>query len=227
MSEPAHILVVDDDQRLRELLRRYLTRHGYAVTLAADAQEAAARLESFLFDLLVLDLMLPGEDGLALARRLRATSDLPILVLTARSEVEDRIRGLEAGADDYLVKPFEPRELLLRIATILRRTARPAPRAEIRFGPYRFDLRTHMLWLGEQPVRLTTTEAAMLALLARRSGRAVSRAELAHAAAVDGSDRAVDVHIARLRRKLECDPRTPRYLLTHRGEGYALRTEDL
>ncbi len=220
--ELAHILVVDDDQRLRALLRRYLTAHGYAVGLAACAEEARRKLEGFAFDLIVLDLMLPGLDGLAFARELRAENEVPILMLTARGEVEDRIRGLEAGADDYLAKPFEPRELLLRIATILRRTPRGRTRERVRFGPYVFDLNQGGLSGGGRPVRLTAAEVAMLALLARRRGRPASRAELARAAGVEGSDRAVDVHIARLRRKIEPDPRTPRYLLTHRGEGYAL-----
>ncbi len=224
MSEAAHILVVDDDRRLRELLRRYLMQHGYAVSLAADVAEARRLLESFAYDLLVLDLMLPDEDGLTLAGELRRRSEVPILLLTARGEPEERIAGLEAGADDYVVKPFEPRELLLRIATVLRRTRRRGG-GIVRFGPFRFDLDTQELRREGEFVHLTSVEASLLAILAREPGRAMARSELARRSRISGSDRAVDVQMARLRRKIEADPRAPRYLVTRRGEGYVLRTE--
>ncbi len=224
MEGAAHILVVDDDRRLRELLRRYLVQHGYAVSLAGDVAEARRLLESFAYDLLVLDLMLPDEDGLDLAAELRRRSDVPILLLTARGEPEERIAGLEAGADDYVVKPFEPRELLLRIATVLRRAGRRGG-GVVRFGPFRFDLDTQELRRDGEFVRLTSVEASLLAILAREPGRPMARSELARRSRISGSDRAVDVQMARLRRKIESNPRVPRYLVTLRGEGYALRTD--
>ena len=222
-----HLLVVDDDPRLCRLLQRYLTEHGYRVSVAVDAEEAKARLRGFAFDLIVLDIMLPGQDGISLTRELRAGSeDLPILLLTARGEAEDRIDGLSAGADDYLAKPFDPRELLLRIATILRRTAPPAPvRAGgvVRFGPFSFDLARKELRRDGRVVHLTTAELAMLEALAERPGTPIGRALLGERSGIVGSERAVDTQVARLRRKLEPEPRQPRHLLTVRGEGYVLR----
>jgi two-component system phosphate regulon response regulator OmpR len=224
-SEAAHhILVVDDDNRLRRLLQRYLTEHGYHVTTAADANEAKASLKNFAFDLMVLDVMLPGQNGISLTSELRHEADLPILLLTALGETDDRVNGLAAGADDYLVKPFDPRELLLRIATILRRTAPPVPsQGPLRFGPFTFDPEAAVLWRGEERVHLTDAELSLLQVLAEQPGMPVSRHELGRRSRVTGSDRAIDTQIARLRRKLEPDPRRPRNLLTKRGEGYVLR----
>ena len=219
-----HILVVDDDTRLRRLLQRYLTDHGYHVTTAADADEAKASLRNFAFDLVVLDVMLPGQSGLSLTSELRNEADLPILLLTALGGSDDRVNGLSAGADDYLVKPFDPRELLLRIATILRRTAPPAPpRGPLRFGPFTFDPEAAVLWRGEERVHLTEAELSLLHALAEQPGVVVTRRELGQRSRVTGSDRAIDTQIARLRRKLEPDPRRPRNLLTKRGEGYVLK----
>jgi two-component system phosphate regulon response regulator OmpR len=219
-----HILVVDDDARLRRLLHRFLTEHGYHVTSAADAREAKAALGSFAFDLMVLDVMLPGQDGISLTGELRAVFDLPILLLTARGEAEDRVNGLAAGADDYLVKPFDPRELLLRIATILRRTSPAAPEPRpLRFGPFVFDAERQELRRGEERIHLTDAEVSLLHILAQQPGIAVTRQQLGEHSRISGSDRAIDTQIARLRRKLESDPRRPRYLLTKRGEGYVLR----
>jgi two-component system phosphate regulon response regulator OmpR len=225
-AEARHILVVDDDRRLRSLLQRYLTANGYHVTSASDADEAKRALESFAVDLMVLDVMMPGQDGISLTAELRARAELPILLLTARGEIEDRVSGLAAGADDYLVKPFDPRELLLRIATILRRAQPVAPTTElpVRFGPFRFDPARGELRQGEDMVHLTETEVALLSALARESGRPLDRQTLSERSRMATSDRAVDVQIARLRRKLEPDPKQPRYLLTRRGEGYVLRT---
>jgi two-component system, OmpR family, phosphate regulon response regulator OmpR len=224
-SEAArHILVVDDDNRLRRLLQRYLIEHGYHVTTAADANEAKASLKNFAFDLMVLDVMLPGQNGISLTSELRQEVDLPILLLTALGESDDRVSGLSAGADDYLVKPFDPRELLLRIATILRRTAPPAPdQTPLRFGPFTFDPGAAVLWRGEERVHLTDAELSLLQVLAERPGTPVSRHELGRRSRVSGTDRAIDTQIARLRRKLEPDPRRPRNLLTKRGEGYVLK----
>lgn len=224
-SEPQHVLVVDDDQRLRRLLQRFLTEHEYHVTTAGDAQEAKAALRNFEVDLMVLDVMMPGQDGVSLTAELRETTDLPILMLTARGEIEDRVDGLAAGVDDYLVKPFDPRELLLRIATILRRSQPPAaPAQPLRFGPFVFDRSRRELKRGEQVIHLTDTELALLQALAREPGLALSRQALGRQSRMEASDRAVDVQIARLRRKIEPDPKQPRYLLTRRGEGYVLRT---
>jgi two-component system phosphate regulon response regulator OmpR len=224
-SEAArHILVVDDDNRLRRLLQRYLTEHGYHVTTAGDANEAKASLKNFAFDLMVLDVMLPGQNGISLTSELRRAADLPILLLTALGETDDRVNGLAAGADDYLVNPFDPRELLLRIAPIRRRAAPPVPApGPLRFGRFTFDPQAAILWLGEERVHLTDAELSLLQVLTEQPGMPVSRRELGERSRVTGSDRAIDTQIARLRRKLEPDPRRPRHLLTKRGEGYVLR----
>lgn len=235
MSNPdlpsAHILVVDDDERIRSLLRRFLMRSGYLVTTARDAAHARRLLAGLDFDLIVLDVMMPGEDGYSLTRALRQHMATPILLLTAKGETEDRISGLESGADDYLAKPFEPRELLLRIGAILRRM----PASEMRgpkflsIGQLRYDADKGELWQGETPMRLTGTEHALLRRLADTPRQAVSRAELIEDLgrspgedAAENSERAIDVQITRLRRKIEPDPREPRYLQTVRGTGYML-----
>ena len=224
--EEAHLLVVDDDARLRDLLRRYLVESGFRVTVAADAQEARARLQSLAFDLLILDVMMPGEDGLALTESLRRTSAVPILLLTAMADAEKRIDGLERGADDYLTKPFEPRELVLRIRNILQRVAQPPERVEeLRLGSCRFDLKRGALYRGREPVRLTSAEAALLSALARKPGEAISREALSQEAQCSGNLRTVDVQMTRLRRKIEKDPKFPRYLQTVRGTGYVLKPD--
>lgn len=223
-----HILVVDDDQRLRELLRKYLSENGYIVLTAEHAQDARAKLMVLAFDLIVLDLMMPGESGLEFAKGFRATSDVPILMLTAMGETEDRIRGLEAGADDYLTKPFEPRELLLRVNAILKRAPRPAepdngPR-EIAMGTARFDVERGVLSISGELQRLTSQEVQLLKVLAERPGQTFSREDLMErtGAMHSGGGRSVDVQVTRLRRKIEPDPKLPRYLQTVRGKGYVL-----
>jgi two-component system, OmpR family, phosphate regulon response regulator OmpR len=224
-SEP-HLLVVDDDARLRELLRRYLADSGFRVTTAGDAGGARANLASFSFDLMVLDVMLPGESGLDLTRSLRQAGDLPILLLTAMADPEDRVTGLEEGADDYLAKPFEPRELVLRIRKILQRQrGRGGDGAEIRLGACRFDPVRGELSRGGEPVHLTSAEANLLSSLAARAGQPVSREELAELGQFSGNLRNLDVQMTRLRRKLERDPRFPRYLQTVRGTGYVLKPD--
>jgi len=227
-AELTHILVVDDDRRLRELLRKYLTDQGFRVTTARDASSARRSLESMQFDLLVVDVMMPGESGLELTESLRDTSGVPILMLTAMNEIENRIDGLEAGADDYLAKPFEPRELTLRIRSILRRAgsaqADDTPTA-IRLGTHRFDLKREILLCGEEQVRLTSTETALLRALASHPGHVMTREELTQRCEIVGGDRAVDVQVTRLRRKIEPDPKLPRYLQTVRGRGYVVRPD--
>ncbi len=217
-----HILVVDDDTRLRELLHKYLTEQGFRITAAQDAADARAKLESFDFDLIVLDIMMPGESGLELTRGLREASQVPVLLLTAMGEIEDRIAGLESGADDYLSKPFEPRELVLRIDAILRRTQAPAPDGQIAFGEYSFDLAREELRRGEEFVRLTAAEASLLKTLARQPGVPVSRETLSAENPMIGNTRAIDVQVTRLRRKIEENPRFPRHLQAVRGVGYVL-----
>lgn len=224
-AAPAHLLVVDDDDRLRGLLQRFLVAEGYHVSTAGDVAEALAQVQRFAFDLLVLDVMLPDATGFDLTERVRATSGVPILLLTARKEVDDRIRGLEAGADDYLVKPFEPRELALRVRRILDR-ARPAAAAEardeVRFGPFVFDRRQQALTARGVPVHLTTGERQLLATLAATPGVPCDRLQLTELADINGAERAVDAQVARLRRKLGDDPKQPRFIVTVRGRGYAL-----
>ena len=226
-AELPHLLVVDDDTRLRALLARYLGGQGHVVTTAASAAEARACMRSLAFDLLVLDIMMPGQNGLDFAKALRAEgSDMPILMLTARSEAEERIAGLEAGADDYLPKPFEPRELLLRIAAIMRRNPRPAEGPPpIRLGRWTFDPDRPELTAGSETVRLTDVETSLLRVLAQTPGGIVSRDELVDRSRVAVNARSIDVQVNRLRRKIEADPKMPRYLQTVRGSGYVLRPD--
>ena len=223
-DDAPHLLVVDDDRRIRDLLSRYLQREGYRVTTAKSAAEARARLGSLAFDLLILDVMMPGETGFQLAAALRRTSQVPILMLTAKAEAESRIAGLEIGADDYVAKPFEARELSLRIANILRRTqpaAAPPPAESVRFGPFLFHIARGELRRGEELIHLTDREKDMLRLLAARPGETVPRLMLAGNGAAAG-ERAVDVQVNRLRRKIEVDPANPLFVQTVRGIGYRL-----
>ena len=225
--EAPHLLVVDDDERLRGLLRRYLADNGFRVTLAADAAEARLKLKSLEYDLAIVDVMMPGENGFELTASLKAERRVPVLLLTAMAEAENRIHGLEQGAEDYLVKPFEPRELVLRIRNILARAAvdSTAAAGEARFGGFRFDLKRAELWRGDESVHLTAAEAALLSALAGRPGAPISRERLAEEAQFSGNARTVDVQMTRLRRKIERDPRFPRYLQTVRGIGYVLKPD--
>ena len=228
----AHLLIVDDDERIRGLLQKFLVRHGFMATGARDAAQARRLLAGLAFDLIVLDVMMPGEDGLSLCRDIRDSNGTPILLLTARGETGDRISGLEAGADDYLAKPFEPKELLLRINAILRRMPKPEQETEVpqvrHLGPIRYDLERGEMWQGADPVRLTATEAALMRIFTGGPNKAFSRAELVtllnrdKIGAEQVQERAVDVQITRLRRKIEPDPKQPRYLQTVRGAGYML-----
>ena len=222
-DDAPHLLVVDDDRRIRDLLSRFLAEEGYRVSTAETAKEARAKLNGLSFDLLILDVMMPGESGFDLAKAIRGKSDVPILMLTARDAAESRIRGLEMGADDYLAKPFEPRELSLRIANILKR-AQPAPTPaaeQVSFGPFVFHIARGELRRGEDVIRLTDRERGMLRILAGTPGETVTRLALAgNGGSV--SERAVDVQVNRLRRKIERNPANPLFVQTVRGIGYRL-----
>jgi len=227
-DDAPHLLVVDDDRRIRELLSRFLMSEGYRVTTVESAAEARAKLEGLRFDLLILDVMMPGETGFEFARKLRTSSTVPILMLTARGEAESRIQGLEIGADDYVGKPFEPRELSLRVASILKRTrpAAPSPVEFVRFGEFVFHIGRGELKRGDEIIHLTDREREMLALLAANPGETVTRLALAGNGGNGGNgvvgERAVDVQINRLRRKIERDPANPLLVQTVRGVGYRL-----
>jgi len=217
-----HLLVVDDDDRIRTLLKEFLSRQGFRVTAVAHADAAKRMLQLLDFDLLILDVMMPGEDGFSLSKWVRSNSNVPILILTARGLPDDRIMGLTIGADDYLSKPFEPQELLLRIEAILRRAGtKPALPKTIVMGSFSFDLERGELTRSGAPVRLTEAESQLLKYLAERANIPVDRMDLAKDS-VDTTGRAVDVQVTRLRRKIETDPKNPRYLQTVRGKGYML-----
>jgi two-component system phosphate regulon response regulator OmpR len=224
---PSHILVVDDDRRLRQLLHHYLEENGYLVTQAADSLEAQHLLKLFIFDSIILDVMMPGEDGISLTQRLRQVQDVPILLLTAMAETNDRIRGLEAGADDYMIKPFDPRELLLRLKSIIRRSQfyTHTEKRYYYFGDYSFDRERLELLEKDKPIHLTTLEQTILDALIARGGTIVSRETLAQLTGMAGNLRTIDVQITRLRRKFEKDARQPQYLQTMRGSGYIFRSE--
>lgn len=230
MSGPdTHLLIVDDDERIRTLLQKFLIRSGFWVTAARDAEHARRILSGLEFDLIVLDVMMPGEDGVSFTRSLREEISTPILLLTAKSETNDRISGLEAGADDYLAKPFEPKELLLRINAILRRVPQKNIGAGVpkilNLGPVRYDVERGEMWHGEALVRLTATESQLMKIFSATPGEAVNRTRLVEQLGRDkgqAQERAVDVQITRLRRKIETDPKQPRYLQTVRGAGYML-----
>ncbi|MES1199209.1 MAG: response regulator [Pseudomonadota bacterium] len=226
LDRPPHLLLVDDDDRIRELLKRYLAQAGARVSAAPDAAAARKLVAAMDFDLLILDVMMPVEDGFSLAESVRKSSKVPIVLLTARGLAEDRIRGLSIGADDYVAKPFEPAELALRINAILRRTvaARPETPEIVLFGPFAFNCAREELTRDGAVVRLTEAEAALMRVLAARPGETVSREELAKRTS-SGLERSVDVGVTRLRKKIETDPRAPIFLQTVRGVGYKLAAD--
>ena len=229
MTDRPHVLVVDDDDRIRALVSRYLSEHEFVVATAHDAAEARGVMQRLAFDALVVDIMMPGQSGLDFVRDLRTRDDVPVLFLTALGEAHDRISGLETGADDYLAKPFEPRELVLRLHAILRR--RPQARDELqpfRMGMRRYEPAHNELHEDDGTVtRLTTVEGNLLRALAQRAGEVVSREELAELCQMDAGERTIDVQVTRLRRKVEDDVKRPHYLQTVRGRGYLLRIEEL
>ena len=229
INNQAHILIVDDDERIRNLLQKFLLRNGFFASIARDAAHARRLLSSIEFDMIVLDVMMPGEDGLSLTIDLRKTLSTPILLLTAKSESNERIMGFEAGADDYLTKPFEPKELVLRINSILRHMPKDdinlALPTTIQMGAVRYDLSRGELWDNNALVKLTATESALLRIFSVNLHNPVSRPKLVEDLTKNGvpsQERSVDVQITRLRRKLEVDPKMPRYLQTVRGAGYML-----
>ena len=225
-----HLLIVDDDERIRSLLQQFLVQSDYLVSTAEDAEQARTLLSAIEFDLIILDVMMPGQDGISFTAELRTLqNNTPILLLTARGETEDRIKGLEAGADDYLPKPFEPKELLLRINAILRRMPnlkedQIMPKT-LSLGHLKYDVARNELWEGETQIRLTTTESQLMKIFTSALGEPISRVDLVTSLGRDVSsaqDRAIDVQITRLRRKIEVNPGQPRYLQTVRGAGYML-----
>lgn len=231
---PALVLIVDDDKRLSDLLQRFLGENGFQTVAVQSAADAREKLDALAFDILIVDVMMPGDSGIDLVRAVRAEQDVPVLFLTALGETEDRIAGLEVGADDYLVKPFDPRELVLRLRTILRRAAAvpPVPLTDtesldadlVAFGPHRFDRKRRLLTREGEPIYLTSGEADLLVALVDHAGRPIAREDLA----ADGAaitDRAIDVAVTRLRKKIETDPKFPRYLQTIRGKGYVLHLD--
>ena len=232
MTSRLHLLIVDDDERIRVLLQKYLIKNGFLVSVAKDAGQARRILDGLVFDLIIMDVMMPGEDGVSLTQYLREKENTPILLLTAKGETVDRIKGLEAGADDYLVKPFEPKELLLRLSAILRR----APVAEhisveprvMHLGEVSYDADRGELWKGDERIRLTATESQLMRIFSNNRRAPLSRTKLVEQLGRSGGqaqERAIDVQITRLRRKIEVDPKQPRYLQTVRGAGYMLGVE--
>ena len=232
MTSSLHLLIDDDDERIRVLLQKYLIKNGFLVSVAKDAGQARRILDGLVFDLIIMDVMMPGEDGVSLTQYLREKENTPILLLTAKGETVDRIKGLEAGADDYLVKPFEPKELLLRLSAILRR----APVAEhisgeprvMHLGEVSYDADRGELWRGDERIRLTATESQLMRIFSNNRSAPLSRTKLVEQlgrSEGQAQERAIDVQITRLRRKIEVDPKQPRYLQTVRGAGYMLGVE--
>lgn len=228
LSARPHVLVVDDDMRICELVSRFLRDSGFIVMTAGDAQEARAILKSFSFDVMVVDVMMPGETGLEFTKDIRKKFTTPVLLLTALGEAQDRIAGFESGADDYLPKPFEPRELVLRLQSILRRTpVKPESARAFRVGRWVFDPDMEELQDGKEIQKLTAAEVNLIKALAQRPREVISREELAQKCGLEAGERTIDVQVTRLRRKLETDMKTPRVLMTVRGKGYMLRTEEI
>ncbi len=229
LLQDVHVLIVEDDTRLRILLKQYLTKGGYWCTVAENAEHARELCAWFRFNLLIMDVMMPGQDGVSLTRELRKSMDVPIIFLSALSDVDSRIAGLDAGGDDYLGKPFDPRELVLRMQAVLRRVPETFP-ALLRLGEYEYDFERGDLSRHGASIHLSLSESALMNCLARRANKTVSRQTLAAASGIEKfseEDRGVDIRISRIRRKIEEDPRNPRYLRTVRGIGYQLTPDKL
>ena len=226
-NERPHILVVDDDTRLRSLLQRYLQENGFAVSSAKDAENARMFMAQYVFDLLIVDVMMPNETGLEFLKKLRNTSQIPAIVLTAMGETQDRISGLESGADDYLAKPFEPKELVLRINNILKRLPNKTNKSHVlNLGNFVFDLKNNELRnKNHEILHITPLEQTLLSILGKKNGQIFSREYLAKLLGTGENSRSIDVQITRLRKKIEKDSKNPRYLQTVRGKGYMLLTD--
>ena len=220
----AHILVVDDDDRIRDLVKQYLNEKNYLVTTAIDAEDAQEKVKIIKFDLIVLDIMMPGKNGLEFTKENKNNLYTPIILLTAKGEAEERIRGLEVGADDYLSKPFEPKELVLRIKNILNKTKSKNINRLIKFGNVKVDLSKHLILKDEKEFKINSTEKTILELMINSPGKSFSRDEIGKIIKID-KERSIDVVITRLRKKIEEDPKNPKYLQTLRGEGYVLWIE--
>lgn len=226
--EKAHVLIVDDDTRLRSLLQRYLRDNDFYVSVAKDANEARSRLKDYTFDILIVDIMMPNETGLEFLKTLRKDSSVPVIMLTAMGETGDRINGLELGADDYLPKPFEPKELVLRIKNVIKRKPPEKPKQvdKLKLGGFTFDMAKKELFDSNgKIVHITPVEQALILILGQKSAQVFTREKLAEILGAGQSPRSIDVQIARLRRKIEVDSKNPRYLQTVRGKGYMLLTE--
>jgi|TARA_B100001146_G_scaffold48928_1_gene42266 two-component system phosphate regulon response regulator OmpR len=220
----AHILVVDDDDRIRDLVKQYLNENNYLVTTAFSAEDAKKKVETIKFDLIVLDIMMPGKSGLEFTVENKDKLYTPIILLTAKGEVEERIHGLEVGADDYLGKPFEPKELILRIKNILNKTKSKNIKRLIEFGSVKVDLSKHLIFKGKKEYKINNTEKTILEFMINSPGKSFSRDEIGKIINLD-KERSIDVIITRLRKKIEKDPKNPKFLQTLRGEGYVLWIE--
>tara|TARA_B100000959_G_scaffold71927_1_gene76275 strand:- start:12 stop:686 length:675 start_codon:yes stop_codon:yes gene_type:complete len=224
MNENSHILIVDDDNRIRELIKEYLEENDFIVSTANDAEEASEKIKLIDFEIIVLDIMMPGESGLALTKKLRKNISTPIILLTAKGEVDDRIIGLESGADDYLVKPFSPKELLLRINNILKKTKEETLEEKIKIGENLLNLKKMIVEKNGKTIKLNGTEKKLLEKMIFSKGKTFSREEIGKIINIS-KERSVDVMVTRLRQKLEHDPKNPQYLQTVRGSGYVLWIE--
>jgi two-component system phosphate regulon response regulator OmpR len=227
-ADRKHILIIDDDDRIRSLLAQFLNENNFIVSTSSSVEDARLKIKLFQINLMILDIMMPGEDGLSFLKSIRGTTSMGVLVLTAKWEINDRIEGLELGADDYLTKPFNPKELLLRIQSILRRVNMPnPPQTKIKIGEYIFDWQRRILTLNDAKISLTTSETNLLAILAIRVGRVVSRDEIVTHSAVSIQERNIDVQMTRLRKKIERNPNIPEYIVTVRNGGYVLWGDEI
>ena len=220
----AHILVVDDDDGIRDLVKQYLIQNNFVVTTANSAEDASEKIRVVKFDLIVLDIMMPGKSGLEFTIENKNSLNTPIILLTAKSEASDRVKGLEIGADDYLPKPFEPKELILRIKNILNKTKLKNKKRVIDFGDIRIDLNKHIIFKEKKEFKINNTEKTILEVMINSPGKTFSREEIGSITNLD-KERSIDVIITRLRKKIEPDPKNPKYLQTLRGEGYVLWIE--
>ena len=224
MENKNHILIVDDDDRIRDLVKQYLNENNYLVTTASSAEDAKKKVDTIKFDLIVLDIMMPGKTGLEFTQEYKNKINTPILLLTAKGEANDRIAGLEKGADDYLPKPFEPKELILRIKNILNKTNITKDKNEIEFGNVKINLNKMLIFKNNRQIKINNTEKKIFEKMINSPGKVFTRDSISKLIKID-KERSVDVVITRLRKKIEDSPKNPKYLQTIRGEGYVLWIE--